>query len=768
MAQHALAGAKELRFLSKFNSLVALLLGLLLYSVSSRAEIPKGLQFKADFYQRDLTANTLRGKGNAWVKSGEQEVFADEIEVDFATNRALARGHVRIIDEPLQISCVHAQFNLKGNDGIFDKAVITSGQMIVTGEVIRRINATQFEVEEASYSNCNTDLIKPPQAGTCPQDWKFSGRRFFITLGEYAHFHDVLVSAKSIPIFFLPYLMIPVKTERQTGFLMPALRWSATLGNGIEWPFFWAMNEWQDLLIRPTYYSSAGMHLGLSYKYAYSSRKYGHLNLYMVDRRFSGADNPLPDDTARSRWLGVIGEGAVEAANFYQWEASRAKSLQVLNFVSNPYYTFDYFADVGPRADLGSLRSQLAVTLPTDEWLFTAQAQYLQSLTMSVPNSNGLNTDLGGVAQLPILTVSKTTTPFWDQFLSYEVDTQFSNFTRNTPTDTLLPGSIPTTVPALTGNLDYIRTGKRIQLEPRLVMNVPMPSGFQFQPLLRTGALLYQFDAPAPAARHREYIELEIPVALQLSRVFTTTIPGFEKISHIFQPRFVYASSLAQTGGNDHDFFFEDDSRGLFNPRFDILDQFTPYEYMRFELINRFLRKTGDSAERFFWFQVSEQYNLRTSSKDPRYSTALGPIEVFSSLGLGRYSMQVTASFPLQETTTLLGLPVTPVRESTVSTGISYSSGGKNQISLNGLYRVRADPDQNQQMVNLYMYQELPTFFDLEGAVEYNFITRRIYGYKVGFHFRSKPRSCWSLGITAGQTSYGNPFTNFDFKLGAF
>ncbi len=752
-----------MRFLSKHK-----LLGLFLSFVGgfTLAEVPKGLQFRADYYQRDLTSNTLKGKGNAWIKNGPYEIFADEIEVDFTANQAIARENVKMSEKDVTVSCSQASFNLKGPDAVFDRAVLTFAQTVITGDVIRRISPVEYEVLEGTFSNCNNSQVPAPDAAKCPMDWMFSGRRFRFTLGEYAHFYDVVASAKSIPFLYTPYMMIPIKTQRQTGFLMPSAPWSATLGSGFSLPFFWAISEWQDLLVRPTWYSSTGSHLGLDYRYAYSPGKQGYFNLSLITRRFGSADNPGPDNSAGPRFLGLFGEGAVNAWNLFRLDGSRIESRQMLNFVSNPYYTFDYLADVGARADLGNLRSQFSLIFPGDSWFFSAQAQYLQPLTVSIPNNNsGTNIDGGGAAQLPILTAAKATTPLFGQYISYELDTQLTNYSRSSATDLLTNAALPSNITPLTESIPYIRTGRRLQMEPRLVLNLPTPPGFQLQPLLRGGTLVYQFDAPSATVRHREYLDVEVPFAMQLSRTFNTSFLGIEKLSHIFQPRFIYASSLLQTGGNDHAFFYSDEARQISNPRFDILDQITPYEYMRFELINRFLRKKDSSMERFFWFQVSEQYNLKTSTTDPRFSNALGPIEVFSSLSLGRYTMQLTASFALQETRTLMGQPVTPVRESSLSTGITYSSGGKNVISLNGLYRKSANPALDAQMMNLSMYQELPTFFDIDGSVEYNFITHRIYGFRVGLHFQSKPRACWGFSIAYGQTSFGVPFTTLGFSL---
>ncbi len=756
------AGAKGLQFFWRYKLVGLLCLGAGL----AVAEVPKGIQFRADYYNRDLGTDTLKGKGNAWLKSDGRQLWADEIEVDFTTNRGTAVGNVHIEDGDIHIYSTNAGFNLKGADSFFDNATLISGQVVISGEVIRRLDVQTMEVEEGSYSNCNIDLLTGPKVAECPLDWGISGRRFRVTMGGYAHFYDVLVKAKRIPILYTPYIILPVKTERQTGFLMPAFSATATLGSGFSLPFFWAIAPWQDLLVNPTFYSSTGLHTELNYRYLYSPERQGSASLYFVTRKFGPAANPGPGDPSRSRALGFLGEGAIRAHNIYQFGDSRAHSRQMITWVSNPYYTFDYAADVGSRADLGNLRSQLSYTHPGDSWLFTGQAQYLQSLI--VAKDSGV--DGGTPAQLPILTAAKTTAPLLGQTLSYEFDSQFTNFARGTAFDQVPSGTVDSqnqnldTDPTFDSN-DYLRTGQRLHLEPRLIVNVPMPVGFQFQPLLRAGSLAYHFNLPQSAFRHREYVDIEIPLALQLSRVFTTSIEGFEKVSHVFQPRIIYASSLLQTGGDDHPFFTNQGTApfsnvpghvaAFSNPRFDILDQITPYEYMRFELINRFQRRLADgSGERFFWFQLSEQYNMRTSNIDPRYSSRLGPLELFSSFTVGNFSLQLTGALPLEPGS----------QEKVLSTGLTWG-WGMDRIAINGLYRESAEPGLRATTANLAFYKSLPTFFDLDGNVEYNFLTHEFYAYRIGFHFGSKPRSCWTFSLSTGRNAYKVAVTQIGFNL---
>ncbi len=767
-------GARALRFYWKYSASLVFLL----CCCPLKAELPKNIQFKADYYNRDLVAKVLRGRGNAYIRNGSQELWADEVEVDLQTNLAVATGNVRTIQGELTLWSSKAHFNLKGQDAEFEDATLVSGQLVIAGRTIRRFTAMDYEVLDGTYSNCNLDMLSTPSIAGCSLDWKISGRRFRITMGEYAHFYDVIVQAKNLPLVYSPYLILPIKTQRQTGFLMPSFSVRNTIGTGFTLPLFLALSPWQDLTINSTHFSTAGLHFGLLYRYIYSNEKLGRANVFLTTRRFGPHGSQAVDPGTGARFLGVFGEGAVSAHNIFQFSGSRAQSRQMINWVSDPYYAFDYTGDLEPRSALGSLRSQLSYTRPGNEWLFTAQAQYLQSLIVSKDN----NVDGGTAAQLPILAISKMTTPLLGQRLSYEFDALFTHYSRGrrfdqVPSAPVLSGANTDTDSAFDSN-DYIRTGNRLQLEPRLVVNVPMPAGFQLQPIVRAGALAYHFAEPSPTLLHREYLDLEIPLGMQISRVFTTSIEGFEKVSHTFQPRAIYASSIYQSGEGSHPFFYRNlavpnpsgdltqPTVSISSPRFDLIDQLTPYEYMRFELINRFRRRSADSVDRFFWFQLSEQYNIRTSNIDPRFYNRLGPIELFSSFTVGRFSLQLQSSIGLEDTKTLNNKVLdVPVRETSLSAGIVYQGNNYDMIAVNALYRKSADPAFLAQMATLSISKSLPTFFNIDGMIEYNFKEHQFYGYRVGLSFRTKPRSCWNFSIAVGRDSNRIPYSRLAFML---
>ncbi len=739
-------------------------------SIFSLGSFASEIEFRADYYQRDLQANIVRAKGHAWVKKGHKEIWADELEIDFMTNRAIANGSVHILDGETEIWCQHGNYNLSGEDAILEDATLTLGQMVLSGKLLRKLNPKVFEIEEGTYTNCNVELNRTKEIAQCPYDWKIYGRAISATLEQYAHIYDGIFYAKQLPLFYTPYAIIPIKTQRQSGFLLPTLGYWAALGNSITLPYFLVLGPWHDLTLTPIYYSKVGYHIGLNYRYIYSPDRFGIFDLFILQERFkSDRDKPFPVSSEERQTLphtlGFVGEWAIHFRNSYAF-GNRIQSRQALRLVSDPFYLRHFGGSLENLGDFGFLRSHVSLTIPGDNLLFTSEVQYLQPLIVSTDTG----VDQGSVSQLPTIGLSYKTSPIIAH-LSYEIDSRITNFYRAPK------GFDP--LPLKTANQlkeekihsdpdpnfhpgDYIREGQRLQIEPRLIFNVPLPSGFQLQPILRAGTLLYHFDVPQSQLQHREYSETDVPFSMYLSKTFNTNYKGYEKVKHIFQPRFIYASSLYQSKTPDHPFFFVDKQRGLSNPRYDILDQLTPFEYMRFELINRFLRLVDSHSERFFLFQIAEEYNLKPSQEDPRYSHSVGPIEALSELRLGTISAQLQANYQLERTP-----KDSPegIHEYDWSGSVEYSEIEGDRFRLNQRFSIRSDDNLTDKTLDLYAYKRLPAFFDLDGTARYSMKKGRLLGYRLGFIFFTKPRSCWAVSLNLGRDDLDVAFVNLNFRF---
>jgi len=762
---------KEWRFFSRFNSLNIFLTLLLLFPTLTFAASPAGLDFRANFYQRDNARNTLKGRGAAWVRSGTREIFADELEVDLSLNRVFATGNVHIKDGEMNIFCESGNYSLEGGDATLDKATLVFGQTVVSGASISQVGKEEFEVLDGIYTNCNTVPFIDREVSKCPFDVKIYARKFFLTVESYIQIYDAILYTKELPVLYTPYFIAPAKTKRQTGVLVPSLNVRQRLGTGLSLPVFWALGSWHDLTLTPTWWSLIGYHLSLEYRYNYSSKTMGQARLFFLEHPFN-SDKTVPWIRPREhRYAGLFSEVAIDLHNQLSlW--GRAQSRIDVNLVSNNYWTQDFPNDFGPVGDFQYLRNQVSLTSPSDNTLTTGTAK----LNQSVINTRETVADRGSVASSPEIRFYQKNSPSPLNHFYYEFNSRFNNYFRPSSAYDNIPSSRITTNPDLANNdpfsdfsfplasdsdpgfdsNDYLRTGRRLLMEPRLVANAPLAPGFQLQPVLKAGLLAYHFDLPQPSVVSQSYIDTEIPFALYVSRTYDMDSQGTQKIRHILQPRVLYSASLYKSDTPDHLFFSKAPYPGFTSPRFDSLDDNQEFQYFRFEMINRLLRKSSNDTHRFMLAQVSNNYFLKPSPFN-NGEAGMGPLEGFLDLQLGRFSTQIQGTYQLKT--------INGIHENDWSGTFSYTSEGGDKVSLATLLRKKANPLNDDQTVVLSVYKTLPIYLDVFGSIEHSFKQSITRNYQVGFLFAAKPRNCWSLSFLSGRTVQNEHYARVVFGL---
>ncbi len=764
-----------------FILICALLVGAVLRAENGTIPPEMRIEFKANRLSKDLTTGRTVGIGDAYLKQGGREIFADKIEVDYTSQLATGIGRVKIIEKGATIYSEQGTYSLKNAEILLEKAVVIRGQLVLSGETIRRVDTDSYVIENGSYTNCLLTPSEGPEVVNCAFAWRISGRKISITIEGYVSIYDGIFSLHQTPVFYAPYALLPIKTKRQTGFLFPQYIYYGELGSSFTPPFFADLGRWHDLTIYPQLFSRAGYHLGVHYRYRKSANFFGESKLFLIPRRY-GADPSDPSISSPEKRFGIFGEIGINLSNTANFE-NGIKTFQNLRYVSHPYFTRDYGFDFGGVSDLGYLRTNFSATRTFRSYLATMQLQHLQSLYLS----KEYGVDKGATSQLPVLGFFGTTKPIFTRHLLYEFDARVNSFVRANATDRLpdrisLVGNNEATATD-SGLNDYIRTGQRIFIEPKITGNPPMPDGVQLQPVLRGGLLGYHFAEPSSKLTGQAYLDLEVPFSLYVSRTFNLGWENFEKVAHVVQPRVIYGSRLAQTESPNHPFFYENRPITLVpgqsfpngltppllsSPRFDLHDQIEPYEYFRLELINRFRRLSSRGIERFFRLQISEQFNSKRSRIDPRFSKTIGPIEILGEVTLGRWNAQMQGVYPLQ----LENAGGRQIRETEISAAISFQEHAYNFVALSTLFRSRVDPSLDVQNISLSFYRPLPTVFDIEGAVEYSFLgggRGGVRSYTVGLHLRTKPLSCWEFVFKIGRDSAKNPFVfaNFTLNLGS-
>ena len=88
-----------------------------------------------------------------------------------------------------------------------------------------------------------------------------------MTVDEYGTAKDVVFYIKDVPVFYFPYVVFPVKRDRQSGFLFPRFGWSQKKGAEADLFYYWAISPSQEATIDLDVQSNRGVGTGLDYRY---------------------------------------------------------------------------------------------------------------------------------------------------------------------------------------------------------------------------------------------------------------------------------------------------------------------------------------------------------------------------------------------------------------------------------------------------------------------------------------------------------------------
>ena len=168
--------------------------------------------------------------GNIVFQTADDRIVANRIEFNLDTERLVV-------------------FNARGSIG---------KTYYVTGRVIRRLSEDRYEVQGGTFTTCEGDL----------PDWAFGFERATFQIEGYAQLEAPTMTVKGVPAAFFPWAMLPIKTKRATGFLLPGIGSSNRSGFRFSPSFFWAINDSSDSTFGVDYFTKRGTRYKGEYRYA--------------------------------------------------------------------------------------------------------------------------------------------------------------------------------------------------------------------------------------------------------------------------------------------------------------------------------------------------------------------------------------------------------------------------------------------------------------------------------------------------------------------
>ena len=309
------------------------------------------------------TNQKLTYSGDVILRQGNRTVAADTATLHQPENIITAEGHVYFHDGTIEVYSDRIQSNLETEDAEMNNAVYNMTCEPGRGEAkrITKNGISYYRLKDGTYTTC------PPN----DRSWRFSATSIEREQDSpFADLYNARFEVADVPVFYLPYLRVPVGKERLTGFLYPSISYGSRDGFELETPFYWNMAPNYDMTITPKYMSNRGLQLNSKFRYLTEFGS-GHLQ-----GEYLGNDSSNSDQDPR--W-GFNWSHSGKYHEHWLFDIDYSK-------VSDATYFSDISSSIGKREDNNLLQTG-EVSYRNRYWDSTLRVRDFQPLTLGVSSN---------------------------------------------------------------------------------------------------------------------------------------------------------------------------------------------------------------------------------------------------------------------------------------------------------------------------------------------------------------------------------------------
>jgi len=341
--------------------LLTLSLFLLIPNRPALADPREEIRLTADRLEYLKEKDLLLAEGSVVIQQGQGEIKADSVRLDNTLGKIRAAGNVYFTDGENLADAVEAEFDINTKLGVLHhgRLFIKSDNYYLRGKRIERSALDRYELYDGSFTACKCE--RNPA-------WLIRTRHLRISLDKYVIAKNVVFYAKNIPIFYLPYMIYPVKTSRQTGLLVPSAGYSSRYGFRYQQDLFWAISRNKDATFSFEHRGSKGDGLAIEYRYLLSNESRG---------TFHG-DYFLDQENDIARW-----EIQYDLQHRF---TNRIEARLNARYVNQTNHFKDLSDQTAERA-LQEVESNFILTYRGDESYIYLLGRYTQNLTTATNNT---------------------------------------------------------------------------------------------------------------------------------------------------------------------------------------------------------------------------------------------------------------------------------------------------------------------------------------------------------------------------------------------
>lgn len=212
--------------------------------------------------------------GGVDLRYGAQRIQAQRIEMDLTNETLLAEGGVILDDGPRRLAGERLDYDLGSQTGTVYQAKAALGKdLYFSGAEMSKVGPDVYNLTDGVLTACDSD--NPA--------WSFKISRARVVMEGFARIYNTTMRIKKLPILYVPFMMMPAKSERTSGLLTPSFGYSERYGAVLGLAWFQTFGDSYDATISAEHFTEGLESAGLEFRYEPTIGSSGIFEGYAID-----------------------------------------------------------------------------------------------------------------------------------------------------------------------------------------------------------------------------------------------------------------------------------------------------------------------------------------------------------------------------------------------------------------------------------------------------------------------------------------------------
>ncbi|HLT21849.1 MAG TPA: hypothetical protein VKZ84_00330, partial [Bacteriovoracaceae bacterium] len=236
--------------------------------------------------------------GNVVIISKDDTIYGEVASLDQQKMEVKIEGNVRLIGKDMTLFGSHLSYDLNTGKATIRNARILNSQFNLVASTLQKISEDEYLATDAEFSTCKD----------CAESWSIFGKTIRVKTNAFVEIRHGLARVKAINVLYLPYIVLPIMSERKSGLLFPRISSRLNEGLSFEQPVFWAIDDSKDMTFSPTFWAKRGYGGDYQYRQRFNDTNWFEFNIRALSDKIylPGQGNESESGREYFRYFGEV------------------------------------------------------------------------------------------------------------------------------------------------------------------------------------------------------------------------------------------------------------------------------------------------------------------------------------------------------------------------------------------------------------------------------------------------------------------------------